>query len=76
MGGSAGLAGEVTTSPGGYWPTSTRWKKALALEYLSDFFCGYYLGVYLSACKRISLDDHYFMWIFTIENWNLAVFDG
>ena len=45
----------------------------LKLEYLSEFFCGYCLVICLCACKRISLDDQYFMSILIIENWNLAV---
>ena len=39
----------------------------LGLEYLSESFCAYLLDVYLSACKRITLDDHYFIVIFVIK---------
>ena len=61
------LAADVNTSPGGYWPTLSSWKIALPLEYLSDFLCGYCLGVCVSACKRISLDYNYFMLIFKLK---------
>ena len=37
------------------------------LEYLSEILWDYCLDVYLSVCKRISLDYHYFMWIFTCK---------
>ena len=40
---------------------------ALGLDYLSDFFCGYYMEVPLYVCKRISLDYNFFMVIFIIE---------
>ena len=71
LGISGSLAVDVNTSSGEYLQTSTQWKKALALEYLSDFFCGYCLGVYLSECRRITLDDHYFMVIFMLKVGNL-----
>ena len=37
------------------------------LEYLSEILWDYCLDVYLSVSKRISLDDHSFMWIFTCK---------
>ena len=43
------------------------------LEYLSEISCGYCLDTSLCACKRLSLEDQYFMWIFMYENWDLAV---
>ena len=52
---------------------------ALDLDYISDFFFGYCLGVYLSVCKRISVDDQYFIVIFMfkvgniVQNLDLAV---
>ena len=54
-----------------YEATLTLWIMALGLEYLSEMFCGYCLDVYLSACKRISLDGYYFLWIFTVKNWQI-----
>ena len=42
------------------------------LEYLSEILRGYCLDTYLSVCKRITLDDHYFMWIFTCKVGNLT----
>ena len=35
--------------------------------FLSEFFCGYCLDTCLFACKRITLDDHYFMVIFVLK---------
>ena len=37
------------------------------LKYLSEILWVYSLDVYLSVWKRITLDDHYFIWIFTTE---------
>ena len=61
------VATDVNTSAGEYWPTSSWQKMALPLDYLSEFFYGYCLYTYLYACKRISLDDHYFMVNFTFK---------
>ena len=48
-------------------------ENAFKLEYLSEISCAYCLDTCLYAYKRISLDDEYFMLIFIIENWDLAV---
>ena len=37
------------------------------LEYLSEILYGYCLDMCLCACKRLSLDDHYFMVIFKLK---------
>ena len=37
------------------------------LEYLSEILWDYCLDAYLSVSKRISLDDHYFIWIFKLK---------
>ena len=44
---------------------------ALGLIFLSEFFVD---NIWLSVCKRISLDGNYFMVIFMLENWDLAIF--
>ena len=37
------------------------------LGYLSEILCGYCLDTSLCTCKRLSLDDHYFIWIFKLK---------
>ena len=58
-----------------YWPTSNSRNTHLELEYLSENSPVYYLDVYLSVCKRIFLDDQYFMLILRFENVGNLLFD-
>ena len=51
----------------GLWPILISWKRHLEWIFFPEFFCGYCLGIWLSVCKRISLDDHYFMWILAVK---------
>ena len=40
---------------------------ALGYIFLSEYFCGYCLCVWLSVCKRISLDGNYLLVIFILK---------
>ena len=49
------------------WANFNLTEKAFILGISFWFFCRYCLDTCLCACKRLSLDDHYFIWIFKLK---------